>query len=177
MSNLRNTIYKRDDHLLDAHDTHPSYVSAFTVLEMLMVLILTSIIILSGITGYLNYTRLLQQKNDRMNCGKETMLFYQTISHEFTESCWARVTDNSIELKLPEQEKIFYSFEEKYVLRYANDLVDTFFVQVTDLKSSKDEVTGYDNAVNMEVKNCNETYPVSLIKEYSNEMKMNKLCQ
>jgi hypothetical protein len=141
-------------------------------MEMIVVMVLSGIIIAASLTFYLNYESLVRNKNKQMNSGKETLQFYQIFKHEFDNSEFVKSSGNQVVFQLPLKVEVKYEFEENFIVRLQTDQTDTFFVQANDLNIIKDKITGFDKIITMELRNYGEVFPITLVKNYSNDVMM-----
>jgi type II secretory pathway pseudopilin PulG len=145
---------------------------AFTIMEMIVVMVLSGIIIAAALKLYLNYEGLVRGKTKQMEFGKETLQFYQVFRHEFDDADRITSTSSQIIFILPDKPPVQYDFEQNYITRLQNNLIDTFFVTVNDLNIRKDEATGLERVITMELRNYDEIFPVLMVKEYPNNLMM-----
>ena len=149
------------------------HLAAFTLFEMMITMILSSIIVFASLKLYLNYESLVRLKNRQMNSGKEMLQFYHIFKHEFDHSIQVESSGNEVTLLLAERNIVHYEFDKNYIVRNNQNLSDTFFIRVGRLEVLSDDVTGLKKEVNIELSNGGELYPVRLIKQYSNDVLMN----
>jgi len=147
---------------------------AFTIFEMMVTLVLSGIIISASMMLYLNYESLIRGKTKQMNSGKETLQFYHIFTHEFNNAVMVNSSGYTTTFMMPVSSPVRYEFEQDFITRVRENMADTFFITVNDFKVVKDDVTGFDKIITMELKNGGEIFPITLIKEYSNEVMMNK---
>jgi hypothetical protein len=143
-------------------------------MEMLVVLVISGIIITAALMFYLNYENLVRNKNKQMDCGKATLQFYQIFKHEFDNASMVSSQRNEVSFQFPAKTPVQYDIEQDFIVRLQDNRADTFFMQVNDLNILKDQVTGLDKTISMELQNCGEVFPIILVKEYSNDIMMNR---
>jgi hypothetical protein len=68
---------------------------------------------------------------------------------------------------------IRYEFFDDYVIRSRNIVTDTFRIKVMNLSSIKDQVTGFDKILTMELVKYDEAIPMFLEKIYTNDVLLN----
>jgi len=146
---------------------------AFTIFEMMVTLVLSGIIISASMMLYLNYESLVRGKTKQMNSGKETLQFYHIFKHDFDQALLVKSSGYEVTLVQTVNSAILYEFEQDYITRARDRMVDTFFIKVNEFKVLKDDITGFDKIITMELKNGGEIFPITLVKEYSNEVLMN----
>jgi len=151
-----------------------TYLRAFTIMEVMVTLVLSGIIIAAALSLYLNFENLVRLKNNQINCGKENLQFYQIFQHEYDQATSVSIIQKQVNLLLPGRTNIQYEFNPNYILRNYKDLTDTFHIKVVDFETTPDEVTGWNKTVKMELHNCGEVYPVYLVKQYANDVLMNR---
>jgi prepilin-type N-terminal cleavage/methylation domain-containing protein len=147
--------------------------NAFTIMEMLVVLALSGILITGSMQLYLNYEKLIRMKNKQIGCGKETYQFYHIFKHEFDAAVSVKASGNEVTLLSSAKTLVRYEFEPDFIVRSYSDITDTFFIKVNEFKVDNGSVSGFDNAVTLELENCGETYPIYLVKQYPNDILMN----
>jgi hypothetical protein len=140
----------------------------------MITLVLSGIIISASMMLYLNYESLVQGKTKQMNSGKETLQFYHIFKHDFDQALMVKSSGYEVTLVQPVNSAIQYEFEQDYITRNRDQMVDTFFIKVNEFNILKDEVTGFDKVITMELKNSGEIFPITLVKEYSNEVMMRR---
>lgn len=149
----------------------------FTIMELLVTLVVSGIVIAAALQLYLNYEGLIRGKNKQMESGKEIMQFYQVFKHEFDNSLWMKSSGNEVFFALPEKRSTHYELDREFIVRFEEHQADTFFIRVNDLNITSDALLGLGNGITMELNRDGEVIPVSLLKQYSNDLKMNKQCQ
>ena len=151
-----------------------SQLPAFTLMEVMVTLVLTGIIIAAALSLYLNYEKLVRLKNNQMNCGKENLQFYYTFKHEFDKASMIKSDNDMVTFVQPDRTIVSYEINQDYIVRLTKNMSDTFLIKVNDFGAVKDEITGGDKIVKMELRNCGEIFPVVLVKQYSNDVLMNR---
>ena len=148
-------------------------IPAFTVMELMVTMVISGIVVMAALQFYIIFNKLIYQKNNTMEAGKEALQFYYVLKNDTDSAVSLTSSREGIMMQLPEKNFIQYEFFDKYVVRVLNNQSDTFRVKVTDLNSEKDQTTGYDNVIALEIENSKETFPILLEKTYTNDVLLN----
>jgi type II secretory pathway component PulJ len=147
---------------------------AFSFLEVMITMVLSSILIFAALESFLLLEKMINAKNKQMNCGKEAIQLYQALSHDFDNASIIESNNMLVSMMEPDKQLIQYELGSAFVVRTVKYLTDTFWVNTSNLKITKEVTTGYTNTLKMDISGCNEEYPVFLVKEYSNDVLMNR---
>lgn len=144
-------------------------IRAFTLMELMIGLVVSSIAISSG---YMLYQFTLKQYNDYKKVRTELVefaSFYSELENNFYHSEKIYFKDNKLQFDGGIINNIKYEFSESYVLRISNNSVDTFKVECSRFNAAK--VNSHSNNlvsdVSFVVKFREEYYDVDLNKRYS----------
>lgn len=143
-------------------------VSAFTLAEVIVVMAISSLVVISG---YLAYQVIMMQMGLYK---KNTELVMQ--AHQFNENFskdlflgnFAIRFDNTI--KIVSDDTVTYSFNQGFILRKNNSVIDTFLIQVGELSSylhGTETDSGNVDYVRLELSLANDIFPLYFAKRYS----------
>ena len=103
---------------------------AFTLLELIVVLTVTTLVIALGYSSYQLINRYyINQLDDHQDYEEWATLMYQ-FQHDFIMSESATLTEGGIQLK-HRKDSMLYSWEGDYTIRKMLNRVDTFHIVVT----------------------------------------------
>jgi prepilin-type N-terminal cleavage/methylation domain-containing protein len=148
-------------------------VKAFTIMEVLIAMAISSIVIMASMKVYLLFGDLVRLKNKNMACGSKTIQLYQVLTSDVNRAMRIDSKDNDLVLTLPGMKIITYEFETTYALRTVASGADTFWMEFSDFTINREPVTGLVNSIAMEARTCNDTIQLNLYKKYTNDGLMN----
>ena len=150
-------------------------ISAFTLLELIIVMILTSFIV---VAGYFAYTSSVQRLSifELMSKGKVDLTELDLLLTKDFQEC------NSASLTTPKQltlfnangEQLVYSFDEQSVYRKLPMRIDTFYVSVTKVTSQELELDRlYITELSLSVESGSKDLSLDYFKDYDPNFLMN----
>ena len=148
-------------------------VTGFTVMEILVTMVVSGIVVLTAFQFYTIFNKLILQKSNSMEGGKNVLQFYDVLKNDAVNAVSLSSSTNKLTMWFPEKEFIQYEFFDEYVVRTYNTLLDTFRVKTVDFNTEKDKTTGLDKIITLDLLNNKETYPVIIEKTYTNDVLIN----
>jgi Tfp pilus assembly protein PilV len=148
-------------------------VTGFTVMEILITMVISGIVVLTALQFYTIFNRLLLQKNDTMEGGKNVLQLYNMLKNDAVNAVSLNSSTNKLTMRFPDKESIQYEFFDEYVIRTYNILIDTIRVKTMNFNTEKDQTTGFDKIITLELMKDKETFPVIIEKTYPNDVLIN----
>lgn len=110
-------------------------VSAYTLMEVIIVMLLSSIVIGATITVFLNVNRFVNSSNENLMNTNEIILFERQINMDIDRSEAFSIQGNEIGV-FTEKKRIFYEILDSTIVRNYNYEFDTFAIKVNDYKAA-----------------------------------------
>lgn len=148
---------------------------AFTLMEVMITMLLSCFLVMASLKIFLMFEHLILLKNQKMENSKISIQFSQTIKNDADNALSIEEYNDQILFLMPNNKYINYDIEQHYAFRALADVADTFKVEISDLKISKESITGFVNNIKMEIKIGEEIYPICISKEYTNDLLVNKV--
>lgn len=109
-------------------------VKAFTLLELLIAMIISSIVIAFGYEVYsIMYKQFLSYKKAKTEI-VNTMQFNTVLTNDFYNSEEITFNENTIAVFRKNNEPLHYTFNDNYILRTRNEIMDTFKITATNIQ-------------------------------------------
>jgi type II secretory pathway pseudopilin PulG len=150
------------------------YLPSFTIVEMLVVLALSAIVFASGAFLYLNFNKYVNtaiQKNDAEN---SAILFYNAFKNDVQVADVIQTNPDEVTMNSAAKGKVLYLFNDDYIIREQEEVLDTFVFDVEDLVISVNPLTNRFNYFEARLINGDVVYPVFVAKDYPNGDLFNK---
>lgn len=142
---------------------------AYTILEILIVMMLTGIVMGMAIIGFFQFENMLHSSRATLTKNNEYILFENTLN----DDCYMaeRILNDDPVLVIENRKgKLIYMLRNSYVTRRNGEQIDTFFLQLKNISIIEHEdLPGMVNNIQLEVLLNEEIYPVNIWKEYSNK--------
>jgi hypothetical protein len=148
-------------------------VEGFTVMEIMVTMVISSIVVLTAFEFYNIFNKLLLKKNNTMESGKEMLQFYNVLENDATKAISIELSTGSLIMKNYKEDPVRYEFYDDFVIRNRSIISDTFRIKIMNLNSIKDQVTGFDRILTMEMVSNIDTFPLFLEKSYTNDVLIN----
>lgn len=107
---------------------------AFTLIEVMVTLTISSLVIAFALWGYLNVNRYLNIYRQREEQNIALSQFIGQLEHDIYKCSLMKVHRDVLILSFPNDIIREYEFYSEYALRYSEDVVDTFFVSIPSFK-------------------------------------------
>lgn len=108
---------------------------AYTFMEIIVVMILSSIVIGATITVFLNINKFLNSSNKNLLKTNELILFDRQINADIHNADAFSIQGNEIGV-FSGHSKIFYELLDSTIVRYYDYNTDTFAIKVNDFKAT-----------------------------------------
>lgn len=148
-------------------------VNGFTIMEIMVTMVISGIVVLTAFEFYNLFNKLLLKKNNTMEIGKEMLQFYNVFENDAARAISLDLSTAGLIMNYYYEDIIKYEFFDDYVIRNRNIASDTFRIKVMNLNSIKDQVTGFDKILTMELVKYDEAFPLFLEKIYTNDVLLN----
>lgn len=148
-------------------------VEGFTVMEILVTMVISSIVVLTAFEFYNIFNKLLLKKNNTMESGKEMLQFFNVLDKDAAKAVSMELSASGLIMKNYNDDPVRYVFYDDFVIRAMDIVSDTFRIKVMNLNSIKDQVTGFDRILTMELVNKTDTFPLFMEKSYTNDVLIN----
>lgn len=148
-------------------------VEGFTVMEIMVTMVISSIVVLTAFEFYNIFNKLLLKKNNTMESGKEILQFYNALENDSRRAISIELSAVGLIMKNYDEDPVNYEFYDEFVIRNRNIVTDTFRVKVMNLNSIKDKVSGFEKILTMELAVSNDTLPLFIEKSYPNDILIN----
>jgi prepilin-type N-terminal cleavage/methylation domain-containing protein len=148
----------------------PTYLAAFTLIEIMVVLVISGTVISLALWSYLNISRYLDtyQKNEAVN--QEMALFLFHFQYDIDQAVYLTEKNGSLTCVDFNEDYISYDFFEDYTIRYYYNYPDTFFVQIP--KITWEAIPGNVSLIQrieLTLQTTGIEYPMIFYKNYSNQ--------
>lgn len=142
-------------------------------MEIMVTMVISGIVVLTAFEFYNIFNKLLLKKNNTMEIGKEMLQFYIVLENDAEKATSLDLSTSGLIMYYYNEDIIRYEFFDDYVIRNRNIASDTFRIKVMNLNSIKDQVTGFDKILTMELVKYDEAFPLFLEKIYPNDVLLN----
>lgn len=149
-------------------------VKAFTMMELVVSITISSLVIFSAMDFFSSYKSLISRRSNSLDESGAILQFFDVIARDVT-NCDKITGDTSLLLINTGDKFIRYEIDDSSMIRYASESGDTFCFNSLSLGLRKDIVTGYIETLSFKVATKNEFYPFIIKKVYSNCQIINAL--
>ena len=146
-------------------------IQAFTILEVIVTITLTSIIVLSSMLIYSSFMQVYNRNLETIQKNKDLILFNIQLNKDFKYSEKVTSVNDELILKQSDNSTISYQFVEKYIIRNAKEFADTHYVEHKDIN-----YTYQNNLINgiiFTIITPNGNFTCYIHKEYDNSTIIN----
>jgi len=142
-------------------------IKAFTIIEVLITMVLSGIVVSAAIYVFLTFNSLLSKTGKKNMQNLEIISLHHIMKMDFIKADEIREEYSSIFISFNESEKVYYDFEENYVVRDAIATQDTFKISVNDIKIYfMDEESDLVTEIIVDIQFDNLDFPIHVIKMY-----------
>lgn len=150
-------------------------IKAFTLIEVLIVFIITSTVILLAMWSYMNVMSYLKSYNQNENINQELALFLDYFNKDMDKAKELLDTRDALQLNYYNQDPIFYEFYNNFVLREQYSYQDTFWVNINTYDYKFEELNeDWVSEIFLEINVSGVNYPLYFYKNYSNQQLFEK---
>ncbi|NOZ46544.1 MAG: hypothetical protein GXO79_07145, partial [Chlorobi bacterium] len=140
---------------------------AFTIIELLVTMVLSSIVVATAIYVFITFNNLLFKFSSNNMNSLELIQLQQIMKSDFILANEINYEYGSITLIYNNGTKVYYDIENKFIIRDAKNSIDTFNIESNDvLVSRQNENRELINEIIIEIQIENLDFPIHLIKEY-----------
>lgn len=145
---------------------------SFTIIELVVIMVVSSIVIFAAITGFLKIQSLFQQTQDNNNITQQIGLLHNTLYHDFEQAYKVRARYNDLYFDMPDESIIRYELNYDNVIRMWDDHKEKFFINTKSYSfESLDRRRQYINEIKIEFEYKKIIFPVYLYKNYPYRVK------
>ena len=142
-------------------------IKAFTIIEILITMVLSSIVIGAAIYVFLTFNTLLTKTSKRNMQNLEIISLHHILKKDFIEADEIREEYSSLLIQFNDDKKVYYDFEEDCVIRDAIVSRDTFNIKVNDFKLYfLDEQSKLVTEIILDIENEKLDLSIHLVKQY-----------
>lgn len=152
---------------------------AFTLMELLIAMIVSSIVIAFGYSVYsIIYKQYLTYKTSKTEI-VSTMQFNTTMNNDFINSVEITFAENTVTIFNKNKEPLHYKFNDDNILRMNNEVTDTFKLAAVNMKEkfvlrSEDLHSSLINEISFDSQLAGDTQHFVFRKNYSAATLLNK---
>ncbi len=145
-------------------------VSAFTIIEIIVAMLISGIVISASYTIYFNFKVLFIETQLEFEENSRILLLQSLLKRDFREADFIKSRNDELIINFADKEKIYYEIEEDFIVRNNQEIVDTFFIIIDDYYIGKlknnllyvDEIILYIELEELE-------FPIHITKKYTND--------
>ncbi|MFA6404263.1 MAG: type II secretion system protein [Salinivirgaceae bacterium] len=147
-----------------------SPIKAFTLIEIVVVLIISTTVMTLAMWSYGNISKYLRTYSNQENLNQELALFLTHFRADVDESLLITEKNGTLELHDFKDELITYDFYEEYAIRYFYGYPDTFKVNTMDFTYIQEPFNKeWIGEIHLTVKASGVEYPFTFYKFYTNQ--------
>lgn len=109
-------------------------VDSFTLVELIVVLMISSFLIVFMVSGWYFVNRFYQQMEKTNEQVRKLYQLDQQLRDDFDRALWVSERERGLFLQLPKH-AVLYKFYPMYIVRNQNVRVDTFLLEIQDYKT------------------------------------------
>lgn len=149
-------------------------IKAFTIMELIVTLTISSLVIFSGIEFLSSWEKLISRRNTSLEVCGGVLKIYDVLSRDITDSDNVLSDDDRIRITNQSNE-VRYFFGERSIIRLVKEVRDTFNFSKVTINIEKDFLTGYVKMLTIEINTENDFYPLTIEKNYPSDLIVNAL--
>jgi type II secretory pathway pseudopilin PulG len=150
--------------------TPKMHLPAFTLMEILVVLVISSTVISLALWSYVNVSRYLNSYQEHEAANQEMALFITHFQHDVDRAHVISDKKGYLHLMDFNGEEISYDFFEDYTIRYFYNYPDTFFVKIKQARFVPLAANpAWINEITLSLQVSGVEYPMTFYKFYSNQ--------
>ncbi len=144
-------------------------IKAFTIIEVAVTMVLSSIVVGSAIYVFFTFNKVLFATNKNNLIDLELIQLQQILKSDFIKADEINYQYGSIVIKFMNEEKTFYDIEDQVIIREAVNGIDTFNIEVYDIYVYyNSENSKLVNELILDIEIDNLDFPIHVIKKYPN---------
>lgn len=145
-------------------------IKAFTLIEIVVVLIISTTVMTLAMWSYGNISKYLRTYSNQENLNQELALFLTHFRADLDETQWITEKNGTLELHGFKNELITYDFYEEYAIRYFYGYPDTFYVSTMDFTYVPEPFNNeWISEIQLTLKASGVEYPFTFYKLYTNQ--------
>ncbi len=111
-------------------------VQAFTIIEVMVTVVITSVVILLSLSVYSSYKRVFMRFNEGVEANYQLMLFDKQLEEDIKSIPEMIFEDGRLVFQSKIGDKVLYCFNDSIIVRENGERLDTFFIAYTNLEFS-----------------------------------------
>ncbi|MBI5541228.1 MAG: prepilin-type N-terminal cleavage/methylation domain-containing protein [Bacteroidia bacterium] len=144
---------------------------AFSMVELMVAMIVSSIVIGVALTVYMNLNQYYQDFKEKGKIDSELLLLVSTMRADMEKSYEVHGDNSDLTMVFEAGKTINYSFEGKFILRKIDDVTDTFYNPIQEVEVNYlDNENKYVNDLLVNIKQVESIFPLHITKEYSRDL-------
>ncbi len=158
---------KRTKHININHS-----IKAFTIIEVIVSLLISSIVISLAYTVFINSETYFENIKKQSSYSIQYIDFYSVLKRDINRSNSIAYINNELILKF-DNDQVIYSFEDEYVEREVlNKRTNTFDIAISNIDVKHLKNTKFVNEIIIQIQGVN-LFEVNFIKQYSRHSLVN----
>jgi prepilin-type N-terminal cleavage/methylation domain-containing protein len=151
------------------------HLQAFTLLELLIVMLISGIVFTLAGGVYLTFSKTIKSWQEKGETQQSLYLFEEKLSGEINNCRWIEPVRNGFMLRYSSKQPVYYQFGDTFIIRNSVNTRDTFFFHLNNYSFRKlktDSIELIDKIIfTATVKQ--DSFPVEIRKSYASEMLYN----
>ena len=144
---------------------------AFTMIELMVAMIVSSIVIGIALTIYMNLNQYYLDFKEKGKMDSELLMLVSTFRSDMDKSYEVHGDNSDLTLVFEAGKTINYSFEGNCVIRTKSEVTDTFYNKVQEIEVNYlDNENKYVNDILINIKQGEFVFPLHITKEYSRDL-------
>ena len=144
---------------------------AFTVLEIIIVLLISGIVIALSLNIYLNMEKLFYRILSDGNKYNEIMFFHNRLKNDFDKAKYVKIEIDELIIYKEDWDIIKYNLGSDYLTVSANNITDTLKLKIKNYNFEYlNEESRLISDFSLELKYNNNNFPFYFTKKYSNKV-------
>ena len=141
-------------------------IKAFTIIELITVMIISSIVITITLTMYNNISKVYSNAVGKNEFENEIALLYLIIKRDLTDAEMVFSMEDQIQMNVEGNNRISYMFNQDNIIRYTRGMNDTLYRgnYEYEVGETDDKIV---ESLTIILKNEQISYPLKLYKVYS----------
>ncbi len=145
-------------------------VKAFTLLEIIIVLIISSTVITLAFWSYLNVSKYLKTYNENETLNQELVLFLSHFSNDISKAYTITEEKGYLHVNYYNSDPIEYDFYEDFIIRYFQNYPDTFKVSAVNYSYATEPLNdNWISEIHLTLQASGVEYPLVFNKYYTNQ--------